>query len=58
MLIFYHQGSSELNMVAKKDTSFLDDSIWAMPPRQSNEEFHEAYEVVLVLDDRENSGFV
>lgn len=28
----------------------------AMPPRQSSEDFLEAYEVVLVLDDRENFG--
>jgi crossover junction endonuclease MUS81 len=58
MLIFYPQGPAELNMLAKKDTPYLDNSIWAMPPRQSNEEFHEDYEVVLVLDDRENFGSV
>jgi hypothetical protein len=29
-----------------------------MPPRLSNENFLEAYEVVLVLDDRETFGFV
>ncbi|OEL26235.1 Crossover junction endonuclease MUS81 [Dichanthelium oligosanthes] len=48
-------GSAECNML-DKDTILMDDSILAMPPRQSNEEFLEAYEVVLILDDRENFG--
>ncbi|GJM91910.1 hypothetical protein PR202_ga08330 [Eleusine coracana subsp. coracana] len=49
-------GSAELNGIYKKDTPYVDNSIWAMPPRQSSEEFHDAYEVVLILDDRENFG--
>ncbi|TVU36880.1 hypothetical protein EJB05_18833 [Eragrostis curvula] len=39
-----------------KDTSYMGDAILAMPPRQTNEYFHEAYEVVLILDDREKFG--
>lgn len=42
----------------EKDNTLVDHSILDMPPRQSNEEFLEAYEVVLILDDRENFGFV
>ncbi|GJN16755.1 hypothetical protein PR202_gb03776 [Eleusine coracana subsp. coracana] len=49
-------GSAGLNGIDKKDTPYVDNSIWAMPPRQSSEEFHDAYEVVLILDDRENFG--
>ena len=41
-----------------KNSILTDHSILAMPPYQSNEEFLEAYEVVLILDDRENFGFV
>jgi crossover junction endonuclease MUS81 len=41
-----------------KEPILVDHSILAMPPRQSNEEFLEAYEVILILDDRENFGFV
>ena len=41
-----------------KNSILTDHSILAMPPHQSNEEFLEAYEVVLILDDRENFGFV
>jgi crossover junction endonuclease MUS81 len=41
-----------------KDPILVDYYILAMPPRQSNEEFLEAYKVVLILDDRENFGFV
>lgn len=29
-----------------------------MPPRRANENFLEAYEVILILDDREKFGFV
>jgi len=38
--------------------NMLDNDILAMPPRQSNENFLEAYEVVFILDDREKFGFV
>lgn len=41
-----------------KDTAFADEPILAMPPRQPNEKFLEAYEVVFILDDREKFGFV
>lgn len=41
-----------------KDTTFTDKPILAMPPRQSNEKFLEAYEVLFILDDREKFGFV
>lgn len=41
-----------------KDVVSMDNYILAMPPRQSSEKFVEAYEVVLILDDRENFGFV
>jgi crossover junction endonuclease MUS81 len=41
-----------------KDAVSMDNCILAMPPCQSSEEFLEAYEVVLILDDRENFGFV
>jgi hypothetical protein len=44
-LFFYHQGSCE-------------NSLLAMPPRHSNENFLDAYKVVLILDDRETLGFV
>ncbi|CAL4945571.1 unnamed protein product [Urochloa decumbens] len=60
------QGTFELQSSGKtdsvgfnmpdKDTVLVDHSILAMPPRQSSEEFLEAYEVVLILDDRENFG--
>jgi crossover junction endonuclease MUS81 len=43
--LLHHQGSAE---------NFL----LAMPPRHSIENFLEAYEVVLILDDRETLGFV
>ncbi|XP_062208058.1 crossover junction endonuclease MUS81-like isoform X2 [Phragmites australis] len=49
-------GSAEFN-IPHKDTVYIDSSILAMPPRQSGEEFLEAYEVVLILDDRENFGY-
>ncbi|TVU36915.1 hypothetical protein EJB05_18870, partial [Eragrostis curvula] len=42
--------------ILDNDTPYLDNSVRAMPPRQSNEDFLEAYEVVLILDDRENFG--
>ncbi|CAO2196265.1 unnamed protein product [Urochloa humidicola] len=48
-------GSAELNML-DKDTVSMEHSILAMPPRQYNEEFLEAYQVVLILDDRESFG--
>ncbi|PUZ53030.1 hypothetical protein GQ55_5G020500 [Panicum hallii var. hallii] len=48
-------GSAEFNML-DKNYVLTDHSILAMPPHQSNEEFLEAYEVVLILDDRENFG--
>ncbi|XP_062208067.1 crossover junction endonuclease MUS81-like isoform X2 [Phragmites australis] len=48
-------GSAEFN-VLDKDTAYMDNSILAMPPRQSNEKFREAYEVVFILDDREKFG--
>nr|CAB3475417.1 unnamed protein product [Digitaria exilis] len=48
-------GSDEFNM-PEKDTALVDHSIIDMPPRQSNEGFLETYEVVLILDDRENFG--
>ncbi|CAD6234939.1 unnamed protein product [Miscanthus lutarioriparius] len=43
-------GSSDFNML-DKDVVSIDNCILAMPPRQSSEEFLEAYEVVLILDD-------
>ncbi|CAD6342598.1 unnamed protein product [Miscanthus lutarioriparius] len=49
-------GSSDFNML-DKDVVSMDNCILAMPPRQSSEEFLEAYEVVLILDDRENFGY-
>ncbi|TVU36881.1 hypothetical protein EJB05_18834 [Eragrostis curvula] len=49
------QGSTEFNML-DKDIVSVDNSVLAMPPRQSNESFNEAYEVVLTLDNRENFG--
>lgn len=58
MLIFFlSQGSTDFNML-DKDVVSMNNCILAMPPRQSSEEFLEAYEVVLILDDRENFGFV
>ncbi|VAH76140.1 unnamed protein product [Triticum turgidum subsp. durum] len=48
-------GSAEFTML-DKDTSGMGNSILAMPPRLSNEKFLEAYEVVLILDDREIFG--
>ena len=56
-IFFWSQGSSDFNML-DKDVVSMDNCILAMPPRQSSEEFLEAYEVVLILDDRENFGFV
>ncbi|RCV29026.1 hypothetical protein SETIT_5G450200v2 [Setaria italica] len=57
--IFNLQSSStmgaEFNML-DKGTAFTDDPILAMPPRQSNEKFLEAYEVVFILDNREKFG--
>ena len=53
---FLSQGSSDFSM--DKDVVSMDNCILAMPPCQSSEEFLEAYEVVLILDDRENFGFV
>jgi len=40
------------------DIAFTDEPILAMPPRQSNRNFLEVYEVVFILDDREKFGFV
>ncbi|GJN16753.1 hypothetical protein PR202_gb03774 [Eleusine coracana subsp. coracana] len=40
-----------------RGTSYVNNAMLAMPPRQSNENFLEAYEVVLILDDREKFGF-
>jgi hypothetical protein len=54
---FLSQGSTDFNML-DKDVVSMNNCILAMPPRQSSEEFLEAYEVVLILDDRENFGFV
>jgi hypothetical protein len=54
---FHYQGSAEFTNL-DKDTDGMSNSILAMPPRLSNENFLEAYEVVLVLDDRETFGFV
>ncbi|KAM0878709.1 hypothetical protein ACQ4PT_034715 [Festuca glaucescens] len=48
-------GSAEFTSL-DKDTDGLSNSILAMPPRLCNEKFLEAYEVVLVLDDRETFG--
>ncbi|KXG34104.1 crossover junction endonuclease MUS81-like [Sorghum bicolor] len=48
-------GSSDFSM--DKDVVSMDNCILAMPPCQSSEEFLEAYEVVLILDDRENFGY-
>ncbi|CDJ26588.1 hypothetical protein CFC21_041105 [Triticum aestivum] len=48
-------GSAEFTML-DKDTSGMGNSKLAMPPRLSNEKFLEAYEVVLILDDREIFG--
>ncbi|XP_015692171.1 crossover junction endonuclease MUS81 [Oryza brachyantha] len=48
-------GTTEINML-DKDTVCMDNSILAMPPRRSSDNFLEDYEVVLVLDDRENFG--
>lgn len=39
-----------------KSSSTMDSAELAMPPRQSNETFLEAYEVVFILDDREKFG--
>ncbi|CAO2181761.1 unnamed protein product [Urochloa humidicola] len=49
------QGSTEFNML-DEGTAFTDEPILAMPPRQSNEKFLEAYEVLFILDDREKFG--
>ncbi|XP_048563053.1 crossover junction endonuclease MUS81-like isoform X2 [Triticum urartu] len=48
-------GSAEFTML-DKDTGGMGNSILAMPPRLSNEKFLEAYEMVLILDDREIFG--
>ncbi|KAM0821229.1 hypothetical protein ACQ4PT_009452 [Festuca glaucescens] len=48
-------GSAEFTSL-DKDTNGLSNSILAMPPRLCNKKFLEAYEVVLVLDDRETFG--
>ncbi|WVZ67445.1 hypothetical protein U9M48_016520 [Paspalum notatum var. saurae] len=50
------KGPAELD-VLDKNALLMNNCILAMPPRQSTEDFLEAYEVVLVLDDRENFGF-
>jgi hypothetical protein len=50
-------GIAEFNML-DNDTVCMDNSILAMPPRRSSKNFLEDYEVVLILDDRENFGFV
>lgn len=57
LFLFHYQGSAEFTML-DKDTGGMGNSILAMPPRLSNEKFLEAYEVVLILDDREIFGFV
>jgi hypothetical protein len=57
LFLFHYQGSAEFTNL-DKDTDGMSNSILAMPPRLSNEKFLEAYEVVLVLDDRETFGFV
>jgi hypothetical protein len=56
LCILYQQGA-EFNML-DRGTAFADNPILAMPPRQSNETFLEAYEVVFILDNREKFGFV
>jgi hypothetical protein len=38
--------------------SSAENALLAMPPRQPNENFQEAYEVELILDDRQNFWFV
>ncbi|KAL6853410.1 hypothetical protein ACP4OV_019439 [Aristida adscensionis] len=48
-------GSTEFNMLEESKV-FMDSSTLPMPPCQSSEGFLEAYEVVLILDDRENFG--
>uniref|UniRef100_A0A0D3EYM4 Crossover junction endonuclease MUS81 n=1 Tax=Oryza barthii TaxID=65489 RepID=A0A0D3EYM4_9ORYZ len=48
-------GTAEFNML-DNDTVCMDNSILAMPPRRSSKNFLEDYEVVLILDDRENFG--
>ena len=57
LFLFPYQGSAEFTNLGK-DNDGMSYSILAMPPRLSNEKFLEAYEVVLVLDDRETFGFV
>ncbi|KAL6616686.1 hypothetical protein ACP70R_038956 [Stipagrostis hirtigluma subsp. patula] len=52
---FSAMGAAEFNML-DKGTAYMGNSLLAMPPRQSNEKFLEAYEVVLILDDREKFG--
>ncbi|KAK3166482.1 hypothetical protein QOZ80_1AG0046330 [Eleusine coracana subsp. coracana] len=47
--------SAEFSML-HRGTSYMSNAMLAMPPRQSNENFLEAYEVVLILDDREKFG--
>ncbi|CAO1943015.1 unnamed protein product [Urochloa humidicola] len=51
----FTMGSTEFNML-DEGSAFTDDPILAMPPRQSNENFLEAYEVVFILDNREKFG--
>ncbi|XP_024314868.1 crossover junction endonuclease MUS81 isoform X2 [Brachypodium distachyon] len=54
-LSYNSEGSAGFNML-DKDATHVDNSILAMPPGQSNEKFLDAYEVVFILDDRENIG--
>jgi len=49
------QGPAKFNML-DNDIAFTDEPILAMPPRQSNRNFLEVYEVVFILDDREKFG--
>ncbi|KAG2594359.1 crossover junction endonuclease MUS81-like isoform X2 [Panicum virgatum] len=48
-------GPAKFNML-DNDIAFTDEPILAMPPRQSNRNFLEVYEVVFILDDREKFG--
>jgi hypothetical protein len=52
-----NESSAEFSML-HKDSSYMSNALLAMPPCQSNGNFLEAYEVVLILDDREKIGFV
>ncbi|KAK3162994.1 hypothetical protein QOZ80_1BG0096320 [Eleusine coracana subsp. coracana] len=49
-------GPSAKFIMPHRGTSYVNNAMLAMPPRQSNENFLEAYEVVLILDDREKFG--